>query len=108
MLASPDEMTEVLKIYNDANRRVSFYDASALELAKRVNCLLLTDDRRLIVTAQEHSVQVVGITWLLDIMVAHGCIPGSKAIIALERINQSGHAIRSEEMRRWKEKWTEE
>jgi hypothetical protein len=70
-----------------------------------VNCLLLTDDRQLINTAQEHSVQVRGIAWVLDVMVMHGCISGTRAIAALERINQSGHTIRSGEMIKWKEKW---
>ena len=103
--ASSDEMAEVLNLYNGANRRISFYDASALELAKRVNGLLLTDDRRLINAAQEHSMTVEGITWLLDVMVTNACISGTDAIAALERINQSGHAIHGEENTSWKERW---
>ena len=103
--ASSEEMADVLSIYDNANRRISFYDASALELAKRINGLLLTDDRRLTNAAKEHSVQVEGITWLLDIMVSSGCISGTESIAALERINQSGHTITDEEISRWKTHW---
>lgn len=103
--ASSDEVAEVSRI-NNTNRSISFYDASALELAKRVNSLLLTDDGSLIKVAEEHSVQVQGITWLLNEMVSHKCLSDTQAITALERINQSGHAIRDEEIARWKKRWT--
>ena len=103
--ASPDEVAETSRI-NNAFRPISFYDASALELAKRVNGLLLSDDRQLIKATKEHSVQVEGITWLLNEMVTQRCISGTEAIAALERIDQSGHAISDEETARWKERWT--
>ena len=106
--ASSDDMAEVVSLYNGTNRRISFYDASALELAKRVNGRLLTDDQRLSNTAREHSVQVEGITWLLNEMVTHNCISGTEAIAALERINQGGHAIREAEIASWKERWARE
>mgnify|MGYP001040112677 CR=1 FL=1 len=102
--ASFDELAEVSRI-NNAIRSISFYDAAVLELAKRVNGLLLTDDSSLIKVAKEHSVQVEGIIWLLDEMVTHNCISGSAAIIALERINQNRHAISEVDMVRWKERW---
>lgn len=105
--ASSDEVVEVSRI-NNANRSISFYDASALELAKRVNGLLLTDDRQLSNAAREHSVQVEGIAWLLNEMVTQKCISGIQAIAALERINQGGHAIREAEIARWKERWARE
>jgi len=102
--ASSDEVAEVSRI-NNAIRSISFYDAAVLELAKRVKGLLLTDDGSLIKTAREHSVHVEGITWLLNKMLTHSCISGSAAIIALERINQGGHAISEVEMARWKKQW---
>lgn len=105
--ASSDEVAEVSRI-NNANRSISFYDASALELAKRVNGLLLTDDGQLIKAAREHSVQVEGIIWLLNEMVTHKCISGIEAIAALERINQSGHTILETEIAKWKKRWTGE
>jgi len=102
--ASSDEVAEVSRI-NNAIRSISFYDAAVLELAKRVNGLLLTDDSSLIKVAKEHSVQVEGIIWLLDEMVTHNCISGYEAIAALERINQNRHAISEVDMARCKKQW---
>lgn len=103
--ATSNEVEEISRLDN-ANRSISFYDASVLELAKRVNGLLLTDDGLFIKAVRKHSVHVEGIIWLLDEMVIHSCISGPKAITALERINQSGHTIRDEEIESWKEQWS--
>ncbi len=104
--ASSENVVEVSRI-NNSKINISFYDASALELANRMNGVLLTDDGQLIKTAREYSVQVEGVTWLLNELATHRCISGPKAITALERINQSGHTIRDEEIESWKERWTE-
>lgn len=104
--ATSDEVAEASRI-NNAYRSISFYDASALELATRLNGLLLTDDSNLTMAARENSVQVEGIIWLLNEMVTHGCISGSEAIAAMERINQSGHAIHDKEITRLTERWTD-
>jgi predicted nucleic acid-binding protein len=102
--ASVDEVVEVSRIRN-ANRNISFYDASVLELAKRLAVTLVTDDGSLTKVARNFSVPVEGITWLLNEMVIHNCITGTEATIALHRINQSGHVIQTSILDKYKKMW---
>lgn len=102
--ASADEIAVIVKIKGE-NRSLSFYDAAALELAKRLDFLLLTDDHALSKVARKHAVRVEGITWVLNEMVTNKCISGREAITALEIIDLSGHAIREAEMAKWKKVW---
>lgn len=106
--ALPEDLEEISRIYNQSNRSISFPDASALELAKRVSGLLITDDRRLTNTARNYSVQVEGVIWLLNEMVIKKHITGIEAASALDHINQRGHTIQEAELLRWKEVWARE
>lgn len=104
--ASAGEVAEVVRL-NAAYRGLSFYDASVLELAMRLNYILLTDDNRLKKAARDNAVHSEGILWLLNEMVTCGCITGTEAIVAMERIHHSGHAIREAERLNWKKQWSD-
>jgi predicted nucleic acid-binding protein len=108
MPASPLDLEEVSRIYNGAKGTIFLPDAAALELARRVSGLLLTDDRRLAIVARDNSVQVEGIIWLLNEMAAQKHIAGYQAAEALEQMHRSGHTIPELELLRWKERWTQE
>jgi predicted nucleic acid-binding protein len=105
MQASAHQIFDIVTIKNE-NRGLSFYDASALELAIRENCRLLTDDRYLIKIAGKYQVDVCGVTWLLNEMVHQSCLTGSAALAALKRIDGSGHAISSHDLKFWTEHWS--
>lgn len=87
-------------------KRASPVDISALVLAKATGVLLLTGDGGLRKAALEEKVQVHGMLWLLDEMVARKVLKPQEAVQALKKMLNKGARLPARECaecdRRWK------
>jgi predicted nucleic acid-binding protein len=72
------------------NHRISPADASALLLSKRLKAILLTGDGRLRKVAGLQSVEVKGVLWIFDHLVAKGLLSGHEAATRLKRVCSVG------------------
>lgn len=82
--------SEIGNILNLQERNLSFEDCSALYLAMKNNCLLLTGDKSLRTTAESRKVKVSGIFYVLDSLFAARTISEvahQKALSLLREIN---------------------
>lgn len=87
------------------NMRIGFEDQSALFLAIERDAILLTGDRRLRIEAGKRKVDVRGLLWILDELVARSVIASALAIVKLQMIRDSGARLPANEcdarVRRW-------
>ncbi len=65
---------------------LSIQDWSAYYFAKKWNCLLLTGDNRLRNRAVSDGIKVHGVLWILDELLANGCINRSEAHQLLQQL----------------------
>ncbi len=86
---TPDQLIEVAQI-QAADGRLSVGDCAALITARELGMTLLTGDQRLRQRAEESSVPVHGVLWLLDQIEEAGLLSGSELGAALHRILLEG------------------
>jgi hypothetical protein len=101
---SGDEVVEIVELgaqYPKPGRR----DLSAIVLAKRLECMVLTGDGALRKAAEKESVEVHGILWLLQSMVELGQIEPRRAADAVDQIIKSGGRLPRSISRRYQKKW---
>lgn len=97
------QIEEMASAFGDS--RIGFEDQSALFLAIERKAVLLTGDRRLRLEAGKHDVEVKGLLWVLDELVARGLVPQTLAAVRLRSMRESGARLPNDEcekrLRRW-------
>ncbi|NLG71656.1 MAG: PIN domain-containing protein [Chloroflexi bacterium] len=71
-------------------RNLSMRDLAAFILARDLNAVLLTGDRRLRALAEAHGVEVHGVLWILDQLIHRQILEPGAACERLERICAMG------------------
>lgn len=89
-ISLPGEGMALLSSLVELYRKPSFVDLFALACAKAHLCLLLTGDADLRTASDKEGVEVHGVLWILDGLVAQDLLVGADAANALERIVASG------------------
>src|SRR5438067_940767 len=89
-----------------ADVRLGIEDQSAIFLAIERNAILLTGDRRLRIEAGKHKVDVRGLLWILDELVARSVIPPALAALRLQAMRESGARLPKEECEERLRRWT--
>jgi predicted nucleic acid-binding protein len=77
--------------------RIGAEDQSVIFLAIERNAVLLTGDKRLRIEALKQEVEVRGLLWILDELVARSVLPPSLAIVKLEEMRHSGARLPADE-----------
>ncbi|HEX8372639.1 MAG TPA: hypothetical protein VF585_07660 [Chthoniobacterales bacterium] len=85
---------------------VSISDASVWLLAKSEKATLLTGDSKLRSSARVSGVEVRGILWVLDELVAQGKLEPKAAAVALNKMVEGGAFLPLEECRTRMDAWT--
>lgn len=88
-----------------AHGNSSLADVSCYYLAKKSGFPLLTGDGKLRKQAGKDGVQVFGVLWLLDQLVANSLIPNSRAAEALRAMLQHGARLPQAECSQRLQKW---
>lgn len=87
-------------------RRPSRVDLFALAYARVHECILVTGDAALRTAAEAEGVDVHGVLWILDDLVAQNILPPAEAANALDRMIASGSWLPqedcSERINRWR------
>lgn len=87
------------------NHRISPADASALLLSKRLKAVLLTGDGRLRKVAGLKAVEIRGVLWIFDHLVAKGLLSGQEAARRLRHLKDVGSFLPAdqcaERLTRW-------
>lgn len=65
---------------------LSHQDCFALTLAEMRGGILMTGDRRLRRIAENKSIEVHGLIWLIDLMVEHAVVPQRELLAGLKRL----------------------
>ncbi len=97
-----EQMTDIL-----GGSRIGLEDQSALFLAIERKAILLTGDRRLRLQAGIHHVEVRGLLWVLDELVAHGLVPPSLVAVRLRSMRENGARLPNDECEKRFRQWTD-
>lgn len=88
-----------------AGLRIGVEDQSVLFLAIERKAVLITGDLRLRIEARKHSIDVRGLLWILDELVARGVIQPALAAVRLRFMRENGAWLPNDEcderFRRW-------
>lgn len=74
--------------YYSLNKRISFYDALNLAIAKQRKMVLVTGDQQLIKCAIQEEVECFGTLKLIEVLVENNLINIKDSIIALKNLKQ--------------------
>lgn len=85
-----EAMTEVLRIHSEVPLKITIEDASAMYIAGKQQAILLTGDKGLRQYAARQGIEVHGILWVIDTLVARGAILPSVAAERLEWLTSQG------------------
>lgn len=78
-------LTRIVHLQVELGSRISLEDASVLFVASSRKAILLTSDRVLRRCAEERAIEVHGLLWVFDLLVARGkMLPG----VAADRLDQ--------------------
>ena len=86
--------------------RIGVEDQSALFLAIERQAVLLTGDRRLRIEAGKHNVDVRGLLWILDELVARRVVPPALAALRLQSMREKGARLPGDECEERLRQWT--
>lgn len=81
-----DEVIEIVEEHSSVSGNLSIPDCSVCYFARKHNVPMLTGDRRLRRYAEEQSIEVHGILFILDELVRHDIISTSMAADRLEEL----------------------
>jgi predicted nucleic acid-binding protein len=88
-----------------ADLRIGVDDQSVLFLAIERKAVLITGDRRLRIEGGKHNIDVRGLLWVLDELVARGIIQPALAAVRLRLMRENGAWLPNDEcderFRRW-------
>jgi len=101
---SASEMTAALKLVR-SHGRLKPEDILAYLLARRAGAILVTGDRRLRSLAESYGVECHGTIWVLDEMVAAGCITKAQACESLGLLMRENARLPSDEVEKRFEDW---
>lgn len=100
----PARLTMVGKMALDL--RVSLADASAIALAEELSAMLLSGDGRVRKEAKQRGIEIRGLLWVLDVMVARSVLSPGNAAERLTRAVAAGSFLpshdRNERLQRWR------
>ncbi len=100
-----EELERAMALYIETYPSLSIYDAHVLVLADSLGAFLLTGDRVLRNKAEKMGVEVHGILWLLDVMMASKVLDCMEVLEALDRMASGGSRLPVAEIGRLKAKW---
>lgn len=76
------------KEYHNSNKKISFYDAINLAIAKERQMILVTGDQQLIKCAEQINVNCIGVLRLIEVLIDNGLLDIKNSIIALQNLKQ--------------------
>lgn len=85
-----EAMTGVVNLHAEVPSKITLEDASALYIAEKRKAILLTGDKGLRQYAADHGIEVHGMLWVIDTLVARGAILPSVAAERLEWLTCQG------------------
>jgi len=85
-----EAMAEVVRLHLEVPSKITLEDASTLYVAVRRQAILLTGDKGLRQYASEQGIEVHGMLWVIDMLVARGVILPSVAAERLEWLTSQG------------------
>lgn len=83
-------LTEIVQLQAALSARVTIEDVSALFFAGKLECILLTGDKRLRQHAEERGIETHGLLWVLDTLVARGALLPDVAADRLDKLLERG------------------
>ncbi len=86
--------------------RIDAADRSALFLAIEQGAVLLTGDRRLRIEAERREIEVRGVLWILDELVARDVLPPALAALRLQAMRDEGARLPADECETRLRQWT--
>lgn len=95
----PADQIVVLHQLRRTYQNLSIIDLAAFLIAKMLDTILVTGDRRLNELANAHGLTVHGVLWLLDEMLRFKILTLEQAKKALEQMLESGARLPAEECR---------
>ena len=72
--------------YKTLNKRISFYDALNLAIAKERKMILVTGDQQLVKFANEKEVECIGTLRLIEILIDNEIISIEESVLALQKL----------------------
>ncbi|WP_322793286.1 hypothetical protein [Bellilinea sp.] len=102
----PADQIEILYQLRRSYRNLSIIDLAAFLIAKKLDTILVTGDRRLSELANANGLKVHGILWLLDEMLEFKVLTPKQAKKALEQMLESGARLPAEECRNRLVRWS--
>lgn len=105
-----EEMSNVLDFWqkNKSQTNVSLTDCSVWYFAKKNQYLLLTGDRKLKSASSHTGVEVHGIIYVIDQLVAESILDRQTAIIKLRHLEQSNPRLPKDEIEKRIKQWEKE
>ena len=100
---NPKQLTQI-----DSYRReyrVSLADASALLLAEQMRATLLSGDKLVRRGGLSLNLEVKGLLWVFDELLARGLLEGADAVLRLQRVLEAGARLPPEEVQARLRKW---
>jgi len=88
--SSGEVLAVIAKLHATLSSRLSIEDVPALHFAGKLNCVLLTGDKRLRQHAEERNTETHGLLWVCDMLVARGALLPGVAADRLERLLERG------------------
>lgn len=88
------------------HRNLSMIDLASFLLAKMLDVILVTGDKRLNELASAHGLAVHGVLWLLDEIVRFEALTPGQAAIALRRMLKSGARLPADECNNQLARWS--
>ncbi len=101
----PKYMLELYRL-SQVYRKLSAIDLAALLLARALDAILVTGDRRLNELAKAQGVPVHGVLWVLDEMVLHRVLTQNQATIALRKMLNQGARLPDNESQKRFTRWS--
>jgi predicted nucleic acid-binding protein len=90
-----------------SDRRFGIEDASVISLALQREAILLSGDRAVVKTARLAGVEVHGLLWVFDQLVARSVLPPRLATIKLRAVVAHGTYLPNDECERRFKEWNE-
>ncbi len=103
---TPEQVIELVQL-RQSYKNLSLVDLAAILLAKSLEATLLTGDWRLVQLANDYSIPVHGVLWLLDEMLHYQALAPGQASAALRRMLEQGARLPAEECSRRLSSWAE-
>jgi rRNA maturation endonuclease Nob1 len=88
--SSGEVLAEIVRLQADLSSRLTIEDVSALYFAERLQGILLTGDKQLRQHAKQRDIEVHGLLWVFDTLIARGALLPGVAADRLVRLLEKG------------------